>query len=410
MNRKTLIIIGALLILLLIGVWSYLLFFADKQAAPGDTFADLDLGDTTDGTVTDTETDGAGDGSTDTVIDSSSDKALRQLTTKHVAGYAEVTTGSSSPKVYFVEAGVGHVFALDVESGTETRLSGTSVPGAEIAVIMPDGKHLVIETNEAGGKQTYIADLNETESSLALTPIEGVVVSLHATEDNELLFAEQTNSSVVGKAYNFAKKTTRTLFTIPFREAMIDWGSTAKSIHYVYPKATRELEGFLYKIEAGTLTRLPVDGFGLTAEGEGSTVLYAEQADAVFSSTLVYATTTSPLSLPVLPEKCIFTSGATRMLCARDTSTELTSSLPDSWYQGAISFADSLWSINVADQSTDLLSNTLSASGRALDITRLSLYKDDSRLYFQNKNDDSLWLLTLPDKLPTLAETNEQSL
>ncbi|MEI6494976.1 MAG: hypothetical protein WCO03_02855, partial [bacterium] len=69
---------------------------------------------------------------------------------------------------------------------------------------------------------------------------------------------------------------------------------------------------------------------------------------------------------------------------------------PDDWYRGEVKFNDSLWQINVADGKTTLL-NSPSASliNEEMDATGLFLNPIETRLFFTNKRDRSLWMLDL---------------
>ena len=119
MNKPIFIIIGALIILVLIFIWVYLLFFGTPKTVT-EVFTDfggssetvidqnnnIDLATTSDNTVINTER-----------------KKLRQLTTKQVAGFSEIDEPitASLPSLYYVEMGTGHVYSIQLETGEEKR-------------------------------------------------------------------------------------------------------------------------------------------------------------------------------------------------------------------------------------------------------------------------------------------------
>ena len=120
MKRTILIVSGVAVVLLLIGVWAYILFTGTTSETV--SFNDFGFGDTTDPTVLlplieETEPDPVAGGQSE---------RLRQLTTKPVVGFAEILpTSTTSPVVvYHVEP------ALDIYSHLTSILEkrGVSQP------------------------------------------------------------------------------------------------------------------------------------------------------------------------------------------------------------------------------------------------------------------------------------------
>lgn len=385
MKRPVFIISGVVIILILIAIWVYMLFFGSPKNAD-DTFADLNLGDTTDTSYienTDT-TDG------EAVVDLSSPDRLRQLTTKPVIGFNEfVKDASSTPAILYVEAGTGHVFSIDLETGEESRLSGTTIPSSQEAEITPNGKYIMYRSGEGSGRTYLVGTISSTTNELSTSDLDESIISFSATNDNHFLYAVKTQNSTIGKSYNPEDKTSKTLFTLPFRDATIDWGSTASDSHFAYPKTTSKLESFLFKIDSVKISRLPIDGYGMSASGNNDLVIYSKQDNGEYK-TFFYNTNseeTSESGLIIIPEKCSFSSKLT--ICAQ-SFVDYGTDTPDVWYSGDMSFADSIWEIE--DGSSSLLSDTESESGRELDIVDIDLGVDDKNIYFLNKNDKTLWL------------------
>ena len=63
---------------------------------------------------------------------------------------------------------------------------------------------------------------------------------------------------------------------------------------------------------------------------------------------------------------------------------------PDDWYQGLISFKDSIWQKNFSTGETNILINETNA-----DVINPFLTKDENYLIFTNKTDNTLWSLKL---------------
>ena len=389
MKRPVFIISGVVIILILIAIWVYMLFFGSPKNAD-DTFADLNLGDTTDTSYiknTDT-TDG------EAVVDLSSPDRLRQLTTKPVIGFNEfVKDASSTPAILYVEAGTGHVFSIDLETGEESRLSGTTIPSSQEAEITPNGKYIMYRSGEGSGRTYLVGTISSTTNELSTSDLDESIISFSATNDNHFLYAVKTQNSTIGKSYNPEDKTSKTLFTLPFRDATIDWGSTASDSHFAYPKTTSKLESFLFKIDSTKISRLPIDGYGMSASGNNDLVIYSKQDNGEYK-TFFYNISEDLVTkhvLTTIPEKCAFsTNNSELVICAQSTINN-NLNIPDSWYSGETYFADSIWQTTLAGSATMLI-NTESESGRELDIVDIDLGVDDKNIYFLNKNDKTLWL------------------
>ena len=390
--KRWLFITGIITIFILIGIWAYLLFFGAPTKE--ELFSILDFGDTTDETA---------------IVDTPPPPEepapvlrprLRQLTTRTVAGYGESeTASSSSPLVYFAEAGTGHIYSIDVETGTETRLSNITIPGASTAVFSKDAKRVAIKS--ALGKSSTVAIVSFASSSDARSEnLSGVVGDFSMSSDGSLLYSSSLGGLTQAKAYNFDANSSRVLFDIPFANARIDWGKSTKDPHYVYPKAASRLEGFLYRFVGGVMSRAPISGYGLTSLSTANYTIYATQANGTYQTYLYNYQTGVNLaqSLTFLPEKCTFLhSDLTAAICANSVTGVYDITIPDNWYQGVTSYADELWYIDLESGEATLVTETIIQTGRELDIINLQTNSNDERLYFINKNDQTFWIYELTE-------------
>lgn len=391
MKRPILIIVGAVTIFILMAVWVYVLFFSSPNNNP-ETFSNLNIGNTTDpnyvAPVPIEE---------DPVVDVTSPERLRQLTIKPTIGYQEVQKdASSTPAVYYIEAGTGHIFSINIESGEEKRISATTIPASRAGSITPNGQYVMIRSGSGSRGEAVFGTISSTSESLSATKLNETVIDFTATTDNTFLLAIQTSNSVIGKEYSPQTATFETLFTIPFREAVIVWGNTADDIHYTYPKASSQLEGFLYEIKKGKVNRLPIDGFGLTAAGRDEGIIYSKQLEGAYKSFIHTAKQGSvQFVFGFLPDKCRSQNLTPSNLICGGSLTTLNNQAPDSWYQGTISYRDNLWLIDTELADATLLSDTRRESGREIDITNININPTDLRTYFINKRDNTLWLYEL---------------
>jgi hypothetical protein len=379
--KRTFYIVGIILIVILIAVWMFLLFASDEQKT--DIYNRFGISGSPE--------EGIFEEVIDAIIpDVFQKQYLRQLTTKRVIGYTEVATASST-LVYFVEGGTGHVYTIDpMIEGSENRVSNVTIPMATQAVISADGAYIAIHSG------------NQTESALTILTRNGQLYDTYNLEEpvrdftistnGDLLYTTTGGSGLSGNAFDIATKTTRPLFEIPFREATIVWGNTPKGPHYVYPKTSRYLEGYLYVVKDGEFSRLPASGFGLTATADGERILHSSLKNGAYTTSLLDEAKLTSLELPspFIPEKCTF--GSEKIFCALSETTSMDYGFPDNWYRGETSFIDSIWEISNDTTWAALVVDTLKESGREIDATNLATGSTDALLYFINKNDHALWV------------------
>lgn len=400
MKRPLFIIFGTIVILILLVVWFYVLFFSDGRT-PSDSFTELSFGDT------DTELPTQITPPTEPVIDISTPKKLRQLTTKPTIGYQEVRShASTTPEVWHVESGTGHVYSINLLTGEEKRVSGTTIPLALTAAITPNGQHAMFQSGTGNSREFIIGTFNSDSDTLMTGLLAESITDFTTTNDNTFLYAVQTANSVVGKEYNPETDRTNTLFTLPFREATIDWGSVASGPHYAYPKASSKLEGFLYQIKDGVLTRLPIDGFGLTAAGSPSHILFSKQVEDVYTTYArnLLSNETSLFSMVIVPDKCTsLPTNSSKFICGGNLTNSYTDKTPDTWYQGITTYSDGIWEVDTTHSFSVLLFDVRNEIGRDLDTTEYLMNSTGERVYFINKSDRTLWLFTyLMDEANTL--------
>lgn len=386
--KRWLFISGIVTIVILIAVWLYLLFFGAPTKE--ELFNVFNFGDTTDETVIEVPP----------VVELQEEgeiARLRQLTTRPVIGYTEVSvTASSSPLIYFIEAGTGHMFTIDIYTSVENRTSNITIPGAKKAEVSLDGKVAIITASEKQNSDATIVSFEETGAPRSQS-LPGVSSDFSLTQDGELLFARMDNTTTQGRVYNFKLGSSRTLFEIPFTRAVIDWGSTAADTHFVYPRAASRLEGFLYAVRGAVMDRTAISGYGLTSLNRKDYSIAAVQIEGSYQSSIKnhVSGTMDALLLNFIPEKCVFLNSAPSAICGNDSAGTYDITIPDAWFKGIESYADDLWLIELDTNKLTFLAETLATTGRELDITNLKMSPDDTRVYFINKNDQTLWIYEL---------------
>ena len=153
---------------------------------------------------------------------------------------------------------------------------------------------------------------------------------------------------------------------------------------------------FNLNIANGTLSKIlgRVQGLTTLANKDGTSLLYGASLDNgprlnIFN---IKNHTSEDLGKYGLPEKCVWSSDNINVYCAVP-NTIVGNQYPDSWYQGVISFDDFFVKINTVTKESATLAN--SKDEVPVDGTNLFLNKDESKLFFINKKDSTLWSLDL---------------
>lgn len=373
--KKTLIIIGAILLILLIAVWVYLFMFGAPQGAK-DIFSNfgtrgepifVDNGDDT------TE-------DTDASIPPRP-KALRQLSLRPVAG-----AGFSNETVRFVEQGTGHVYQIGYDGTEETLIGNTTIPQAVEAIFAPEGSRVAISRFVENTRETLVQQLGvETATGYTLPRNAREITFTHDSEELRYILAQDSSAS--GYAYSFSGGTSTTLFTIPLRDIRMQWGETP----YVYTTPTAKQLGYVYKIRKNTLEYVTAGAYGLMpipfTGGMAVTVL--TKGKPVSS---IVATSSNSLVMTIVPEKCVPSSKKEGVLYCASPKEIPDGDFPDDWYKGKVSFNDMLWSIDALRGNAMVLSDFSTESGREIDVAKMGIDPSERYIYFINKNDNTLWL------------------
>ncbi len=379
--KKTLFItIGAIIILLIVGVWVYLFMYGTPKSSD-EVFARFGFGEEVPPPVIPEAT--TVDVSSETSV--GAPQKLKQLTTRAVAGATFTGTG-----ILYVEQGTGHLYQINLTSGGETLISGTTIPQAREAVFSEGGAYVAITSAAGVGERTVVGEVTLENGPGTL---EGVALPDGATEvafsetlgTMYYLLKESGGSS--GYSYNIEREVGTKLFSIPLRDVDVLWGSPL----YVYTTPTATQTGYVYKIVKGTLQYVTSGGTGLMAFVSGGDVVVTKgDLASIVSSVSISGAKTTEVPLTLIPEKCV--SVATSTYCATPSTSLNTREFPDSWYRGEITYSDILWSVNTDVGSGVLLSNFKKESGREIDVVKIGADAKGERVWFVNKNDNTLWM------------------
>ncbi|MCD5382176.1 MAG: hypothetical protein LR017_02555 [Candidatus Pacebacteria bacterium] len=392
-NKRTKIILITLGILLIIGVgvlWLYLLVFNTNNEG---TYTELPTPEGTNRPPTDTAPQ---EPRVDTApVTSTGDRqVLRQLTTDPVAGSVFTDDG-----IRYVAKGTGHIFDIDFSSGIETQITNTTVPQTIKALFSPDAQTILLTAEHNNSHEHFIGTVRIGDSGIG-SIVNGATLPTNInnlefdTDNTTLYYTLAEEQGLDGYQYLIADARPHRLFSLPLTDMRILWGDTI----YAYTIPSAYQIGYIYEVDDTNLKYVTPGRTGLMGMRFGDTLVTSFGADNTLYTQAHTATNSdiTPWFLTLFPEKCVYDNTQSQPVAFCTVPRELHKEMyPDQWYKGLVSFSDSLWRIDITNNSFIRLANFQELSGRALDIYSIALSTSGQYLSLINKNDDTLWLFDI---------------
>lgn len=431
MIKKIFKIITVLIILLAIGFVTY--WFFDRQQG-GDGLPKNDgsfsfsnffpFGNSNDGAPATTTTIGVSGTNGQNYAIPTAPPRLWQISNEPQSG-AVVFNASNTPLVRFVDKATGNIFESSLHLLGLRRISNTTIPKVYEALWQSNGDALVLR---------YLGDDNETIKSVygklaSSTPLSGenanesespaekslrelrtvflpeniTSISVNPSTGVFAYVAEYPNKSAVFITDSFAGKL-RQIFESEIRDFSVRLVNNTTSGLTSKPSAVADGQFYFLKTDSGRLERVMGGQRGLTAvaNSAGTKIFYSESKNNSFASGLFNPKTGEKTSTPFtsLPDKCVWSNKNFYLYCAVPKSIP-SGKYPDYWYQGRVSFDDTLWRIDAATGATEFLIDpaaivSASADNRMeIDAINLILDPNEEYLVFTNKKDSMLWGLKI---------------
>jgi len=324
---------------------------------------------------------------------------LTRIVSDAVAG-AGVFRSESTSTIRYIEKSTGHIYEVSPVGKERERVTNTTILKVFKSLWSPSGERVVVEYLEDGGlvpeAKIFSASINPISNSLegVFLPSSATSVAVSPDQDKIFYLSEKTGGTV-GVVSDFENKNGDVVFATPFGEFGAKWATPGKISLLTKPSASAK--GYLYFLSPKTGRFIKVLGGvkGLTASvsPDGKKVIYSQSAKKSFGAKLLNMTEgeTSDFPLKTLPDKCVWGEDSETVYCGVPKSLP-PADYPDAWYQGTLSFDDSLWKADIATGET-----TLVADDTGADITNLFFGPNGNRLIFTNKKDDTLWSVNIAD-------------
>ena len=314
---------------------------------------------------------------------------------------AEPVVGAAlSPDVsrvrYFKHAS-GHLYENEFAGAKEIRVSNITIP-AILEVKWTRSKAYAIISYYADGEirrlYSHYSGTSTVSSAFLPSDIQNITTSL---ADDMIAYTILTNGEQILFVARPDNTTIRKILAIPAPDFELSW--PAANTIALKQKSSAYASSFLFTLNPSSklLTRVLAQKEGLdvlwSPDGSRFLSLETRKEGTQIILGVVSLKDNNVIALPfaTLSEKCAWAPAEKNTLfCAIPDSIPHGANLPDEWWQGAVSFSDALWRINIeTGEQTQLL------PAYQLDAINLFLSKDESFLFFTNKKDGTLWSLRL---------------
>ncbi len=399
MNRPIIITIGIVILLLMLGLWGYLLAYGTPQKAT-DVFTNLGFFAPSEQTVRTIDVNGIQENTTTLALGGS---PLQQLTTRAVAGF-----GYASDKgdlIRYVEAGTGHIYEINLQNGTERQISVTTIPQTIDAVFSVNAQAIAITTQEGYKGHVVAGFITGEEDTIELIELPQNSQNLAFKDDTTLYYSLSTGGKTHGYSMDLTKNESTLLFSLTLADATLRWGGRYTSM-LAQSKPTQHLPGYVYEIVNGSLKPFFIEGYGLSAFGSDEYTIISNVQEGVYVTNVLRGDNTWSEGIIMLKEKCASGLESQELWCAAPLEV-LPPSYIENWYKGTITSNDHLWYTRLTEESSELTVDLAELAGHTVDVDRIEASIDGSSLIFRNKIDNSLWIYRIAPQAPVVEEQEE---
>ena len=412
MLKKILIVI-LILVVFLGGAYAYLYFTQEKASdgiGTGITLTDFfpfGQGDA----VVNPNTQNTTNPSENIEQISTTPNQLRQIYAFPVAGAGLFNTASST-FIRFIEQSTGNLYGATTNSTLVERITNTTIPKVSearfvtadsvlVRYLRPDTD--VIETLYSTVSTTSVAvgtstpETNEFATLKTTFLLPGIKQVEISPNKNKIFYLMEMGVGGIGTLANPNGDQKTTLISSPIREWTAQWPTTTTIA--LTTKPSFRAEGSLYFVNTTSGSQKKVlsgaPGLSTLTNPSLSTVAYSQNdtngAVALYTWNVASSTATKTALAPTLADKCVWGKKNSTLLYCAVPHFIPQSNYPDTWYQGRIAFADTLWVVNTTTGETKQLVDIRAVTNRDLDVIDLSIDQNDTFLLFKNKTDSTLW-------------------
>lgn len=356
------------------------------------------------------------EGDTNTDNTSGQVPLVREISSTPVSGFSNAWGGIDGPLVRYIEQETGNVYEAPLNIDTKIRISNQTIPRVRETVWFPGGSGFIAryltENDEIESFSATIKKATSTEEEGTLTgrflnknifDLE-LVNRKSATSSKELIrviYAIKDRGSNIYLA-NADGTNSRNIANIEMTEIELFPLSETSIFIQTKPSAMGMGSLFLLNTRTGSLSKIigPISALSTLPNEDGSLVLFSANINRIPNLYIHNRDNGESYSLGIrgFADKCAWSlNNKEKVYCAIPNTLESGPRYPDDWYQGKISFTDSIFEIDANDTDSVKTRKIVdSREARFFIDTDIILPSDDDKfILLRDKTTKSLWSIKI---------------
>ena len=303
---------------------------------------------------------------------------------------------ATSTTLLFVDRITGYVYGYHRDTGKVYQISNSTYPGIYDAYIFNNGKRIILrfadnEKHVIVGVLATIPTVNENEQPRPLentTFLPSQVTSVAVNNKNTLVSYLVTGDNGAS-IYTISAKGTAHVANTPFKEWLLSYGGDQL---YASSKPSAYIEG--QTVLVPTFEFIVGQKTGIMSNpSENNYLLNSMWSSSGLRTFLTHGANQVVLSISTLAPKCAWGRKDFLVCAVPQTLPRKIEGLPDDWFQGAVSFSDSLKTVDIKSAEAYPLYTFDQSKGLTFDVTNMNISPDNTLIIFNRKQNASLWLL-----------------
>ncbi|KKU51386.1 MAG: hypothetical protein A3H69_00720 [Candidatus Sungbacteria bacterium RIFCSPLOWO2_02_FULL_47_9] len=297
-------------------------------------------------------------------------------------------------RILFFDKQTGNAESVAIDGTNAQKISSTTILGILEALWRePKKDNYVLSYVESDSLKRFIG---KTSTSGVIFLPSGITSSQWSPDGNQLAYllplAGKTNLVVTDEN----AKSPKILYSTPIPDFILFWASKNKILLVSRPSGVAPGILFGFDTQTRRADALVADSNGLTIlpSPKGTSLLFAKTnssgKDLKLFVSGIDGKNQKELQYPTLPEKCAFAADNVTFFCAVPKNIGSFAVLPDDWYMGNEFFNDTFYKIS----ATSTVMQEILPTG-SFDAINLFTSPDRKYLFFQDKQDGTVWRLVL---------------
>lgn len=349
MPKKTLIITIGIVIILVVGFFSWFFFFRNTAPVPttnpttglpfgegGGNVAPGEQSSNTVGTISD-----SGNNPTNKLL---------QISDAPVAGFVAFSPKKDAPTIIrYVDRATGHIYDVNPFTLEKTKVTNNTIPKIIEAYFKNDGSAVLLRSITNNDTiQNISLTLNAPRASstdslytVTATGLRGNMGDVWVGPNNSLAYSLIDDNSISTSNFDGTKATR--LFSSIFTDWRVRFDNLSNIV--LVTKASANISGFAYNLstKTGSLSKLigPLNALTIIESPDNKRFAYSYNSNGqtIFASQTIPAEETTSTLPATFADKCVWSLKSPDFLYC-GVPTEIGPVEPDNWYRGVSHFSD----------------------------------------------------------------------